>query len=229
MYCPARVYLVLCSFSKVTYCWGKTKFTVHAWFWIGSALILCLSTISVILQPLLSKFSFLINLVSRNGSFIFSHLICVSWQMFLLFLFGSLVPLTITAIIIIFLVSTSLSYKMFTRVLSLQRWWNGFHQLTTFFGHDNATIFLISSFIYVPILFEVILILILSTVRPLWVQHQCFCCDNFSLVHLFIGLVARCMTWMFRIISDSHLIAKARELTQGFCFDMFYLPIHCAC
>ena len=36
---------------------------------IGSALILCLSTISVILQPLLSKFSFLINLVSRNSSF----------------------------------------------------------------------------------------------------------------------------------------------------------------
>lgn len=51
---------------------------------IGSALILCLSTISVILQPLLSKFSFLINLVSRNGSF-FPHLICVSWQIFLLF------------------------------------------------------------------------------------------------------------------------------------------------
>lgn len=37
-------------------------------------MILCLSTISVILQPLLSKFSFLINLVSRNGSFCFSSL-----------------------------------------------------------------------------------------------------------------------------------------------------------
>lgn len=54
---------------------------------IGSALILCLSTISVILQPLLSKFSFLINLVSRNGRSSFPPIIfiCVSWHMFLLF------------------------------------------------------------------------------------------------------------------------------------------------
>lgn len=54
---------------------------------IGSALILCLSTISVILQPLLSKFSFLINLVSRNSRSSFPPIIfiCVSWHMFLLF------------------------------------------------------------------------------------------------------------------------------------------------
>lgn len=49
---------------------------------IGSALILCLSTISVILQPLLSKFFFLINLVSRNGSSFFSSP-PLTWSAFL--------------------------------------------------------------------------------------------------------------------------------------------------
>lgn len=110
---------------------------------IGSALILSLSTISVILQPLLSKFSFLINLVSRNGSF-FSSLD-------LRFLtksscFFSWVPHDHRPLSPLFSVPTAchiyIKKKKFTSVLSafLQRWWNGFHQLTTCLDHNVASL-----------------------------------------------------------------------------------------
>lgn len=102
---------------------------------IGSALILSLSTISVILQPLLSKFSFLINLVSRNGSFFPSFLDKCSC-----FLVEFLM---IIAIIAIVFCSHCLSYKKtFTSSLSafLQRWLNGFHQLTTCLDHNVASL-----------------------------------------------------------------------------------------
>lgn len=118
---------------------------------IGSALILCLSTISVILQPLLSKFSFLINLVSRNSSFsspllfdlrfltdVFAFLLC-SWSLPLLQLFF-FVCLFFGSLCLPCLNSSSAFAQC------LQRWWNGFHQLITCLDH-NAVCYSLFNFL----------------------------------------------------------------------------------
>lgn len=107
---------------------------------IGSALILCLSTISVILQPLLSKFSFLINLVSRNSSFssppYYFHLICISWQMFLLFSCVHDHCHYCHSFLFYWVPLLAMSQSSSTFAQCLQRWWNGFHQLITCLNHN---------------------------------------------------------------------------------------------
>lgn len=118
----------------------------HAWFELD-LLWFCVSPLfSVILQPLLSKFSFLINLVSRNGSFIlFLTWFCVSWSNVLLFDLSS--TIAITAIVYFFLFPHHVIYKTFTgvRLPFFKRWWNGFYQLTTCF--DNAAILIFVHFL----------------------------------------------------------------------------------
>lgn len=120
----------------------------------GYALILSLFTISVILQPLLSKFSFLINLVSRNSSFSLPLFLCVSWQIFLLFSFSSTWSSSMSPLCS---VPTACHTWKLTAVVScriLQGWWNGFHQLTTCLDHNVARlwqhypIFLSSHFLF---------------------------------------------------------------------------------
>lgn len=154
------IMLMSCKWSKVMY-WGKspksththTRTHIHTQFmpdinWaqnIGSALILCLSTISVILQPLLSKFSFLINLVSRNGSFCFSpplHDLRFLTNLPAFQLSSTWSSPLSPSFCFLISVPTACHISKFTSVLSafLQRWWNGFHQLTTCLDHNVASL-----------------------------------------------------------------------------------------
>lgn len=109
---------------------------------MGSALIfLSLHYFFVILQPLLSKFSFLINLVSRNDRFNFflspdlaflTNLPCFSVDF-----------LMVIAIITIFSCPPPPPLLlMFKPAVSPLGWWNGFHQLTICLRHNAASLWI---------------------------------------------------------------------------------------
>lgn len=190
--------------------WPKKKYNAHIdinWAQnIGSALILCLSTISVILQPLLSKFFFLINLVSRNGSFFFSsppYMICVSWSSCFSVEFHMIIAIvTIVYFILLFIFENFCSYclshvKVHQRYLSvfLQRWWNGFHQLTTCLDHNVASLWQRHLVFFLCVLILPLLRITLTLVLVFKPLPPPF---NFSIVVLFpvISFWYRQFTWV---------------------------------